>query len=114
MSDTKNPSVDFQGGMTLARPGFVAERPHPLSGDHLAREGRLARASALLLMQFKLYNKWNPKSNESVDPEPEAESGHKEGVDQVGFRNSSRLIALDLRPFLLLRILSICLGLSLP
>jgi hypothetical protein len=32
------------------RPVSLPKWPHPLSGNHLARSGRLARASALLLM----------------------------------------------------------------
>jgi hypothetical protein len=37
------------------RPVSLPIRPHPLSGNHLARVSRLARASALLLMQCEPY-----------------------------------------------------------
>lgn len=37
------------------RPVSLPIWPHPLSGNHLARVSRLARASALLLMQLQQY-----------------------------------------------------------
>jgi len=37
-------------GLCLYDPFRCRSRPHPLSGSHLARVGRLARASALLSM----------------------------------------------------------------
>jgi hypothetical protein len=50
------PSVGFPRRADIhARPVSLPKWPHPLSGTTLPRFGRLARASALLLMQIQ-YN----------------------------------------------------------
>src|SRR5471032_986166 len=52
--DIKNPSIGLiRGGLTFARPVSLPKWPHPLAGTTLPRFGRLARASALLLMQIQ-------------------------------------------------------------
>src|ERR1035437_10038334 len=49
--DIKYPPSVSRGGLTFARPVSLPKWPHPLAGTTLPRIGRLARASALLLMQ---------------------------------------------------------------
>src|ERR1019366_1051011 len=51
--DIKYPPSVSRGGLTFARPVSLPKWPHPLAGTTLPRFGRLARASALLLMQIQ-------------------------------------------------------------
>ena len=52
----KNPPSVSRGGLTVRATRFVADVAASPFGNHLAREGRLARASALLLMQAYVYS----------------------------------------------------------
>jgi hypothetical protein len=45
------------------RPVSLPKWPHPHYGIHLARESRLARASALLLMQLRMCSSFLAKSS---------------------------------------------------
>src|SRR5450756_1522045 len=52
--DTKKPSIGFpRRADDHARPVSLPKWPHPLAGTTLPRFGRLARASAPLLMQIQ-------------------------------------------------------------
>src|ERR1019366_8103819 len=51
--DIKNPPPVSRGGLTITRPVSLPKWPHPLAGTTLPRFGRLARASAPLLMQIQ-------------------------------------------------------------
>ncbi len=52
----KNPPPVSRGGLTFPRPVSLPKWPHPLTGTTLPRFGRLARASAPLLMQDHVYS----------------------------------------------------------
>lgn len=53
--DMKNPPLDLHQGGLLARSAIrlIANWPHPLSGNHLARTGWLARAEAPISMRAR-------------------------------------------------------------
>src|ERR1019366_4005169 len=52
--DIKNPPPVSRGGLTITRaPVSLPKWPHPLAGTTLPRLGRLARASAALLMHIQ-------------------------------------------------------------
>jgi hypothetical protein len=59
--DIKNPSIgDPRRADIVARPVSLPKWPHPLSGSTLPRFGRLARASALLLMHYSIWQQGLP------------------------------------------------------
>src|SRR6516225_9565754 len=54
--DIRKPSIGWlRGGQCVSRPVSLPPWPHPLSGYHLARVGRLVRAFAPLKMQCQIY-----------------------------------------------------------
>src|SRR6516165_9458593 len=63
------------------RPRFVAEVATSPCGNHLAREGRLARASALLLMRERICHSFSAES--SADPGYSKPEPSRDGAERT-------------------------------